>query len=138
MYIWSINSIGRRVYCFLTGQKPGTSGLRKKVPVFKDCPNYLENFVQASFDAVADPTASEGPLAGSSLVVGGDGRYYCKTALTTIIQMACANGVARVIVGTDGLLSTPAVSAMIRRRRCPTSPHLYLASPGSYLGRGRG
>jgi len=98
------------------GQKPGTSGLRKKVPVFTEL-HYLENFIQASFDAVAEPLVEgDGPLAGSTLVVGGDGRYFCKPAIQTIFKMAAANGVAHVIVGTEGLLSTPAVSALIRRR----------------------
>jgi len=98
------------------GQKPGTSGLRKKVPVFQQA-NYLENFVQATFTAVVEPMADEGPLKGSSLVVGGDGRFYCDTAAQVLLKMACANGVGEVIVGTNGLLSTPAVSALIRRRK---------------------
>lgn len=96
------------------GQKPGTSGLRKKVPVFQQA-NYLENFVQASFEAVATPLGEEGPIEGSTLVVGGDGRYMSKPAIQTIIKMACANKLAEVVVGVDGLLSTPAVSGIIRR-----------------------
>eukprot|EP00038_Savillea_parva_P018092 m.22395 g.22395 ORF g.22395 m.22395 type:complete len:593 (-) comp3982_c0_seq1:185-1963(-) len=99
------------------GQAPGTSGLRKKVPVFQQ-PHYLENFVQATFNAVAKPDGLEGPLAGSTLVVGGDGRFLVKEAAQTIIKMAYANGVGRVIVGTNGILSTPAVSALIRRGEC--------------------
>ena len=90
------------------GQLPGTSGLRKKVTVFQQ-PGYLENFVQAVFDAVPG-------LAGNTLVLGGDGRYYNDRAVQTILRMAAANGVAKVIVGRGGLLSTPAASELIRSR----------------------
>ena len=90
------------------GQLPGTSGLRKKVTVFQQ-PGYLENFVQSVFDAVPD-------LAGNTLVLGGDGRYYNDRAVQTILRMAAANGVAKVIVGRGGLLSTPAASELIRSR----------------------
>jgi phosphoglucomutase len=89
-------------------QRPGTSGLRKTVPHFSQ-PGYLENFVQAIFDTVDE-------LAGGTLVLGGDGRYHSDTAIATILRMAAANGVARVLVGRGGLFSTPAVSATIRRR----------------------
>ena len=92
------------------GQKPGTSGLRKKTKVFTQ-PHYLENFIQASFDAL--PAAD---VQGATLVVGGDGRYWNRHAIQVIIKMAFANGVARLFVGKDGLISTPAVSALIRRR----------------------
>ena len=90
------------------GQKPGTSGLRKKVAVFRQ-PDYLENFVQSIFDTVP-------ALAGGTLVLGGDGRYHNRVAAQTILKMAAANGVARVLVGRGALLSTPAVSCVIRAR----------------------
>ena len=90
------------------GQKPGTSGLRKKVTVFQQ-PGYLENFVQSVFDCVPE-------LRGGTLVLGGDGRYHNDRAIQTIVRLAAANGVAQVIVGRDGLLSTPAVSELIRSR----------------------
>ncbi|HMR33448.1 MAG TPA: alpha-D-glucose phosphate-specific phosphoglucomutase [Geminicoccaceae bacterium] len=88
------------------GQKPGTSGLRKKVPVFQQ-PNYVENFVQSIFDSL------EG-FAGRTLVVGGDGRYYNREAIQKIIKMAAAAGFGRIMVGQGGLLSTPAASCVIR------------------------
>jgi phosphoglucomutase len=94
------------------GQRPGTSGLRKKVGVFAQS-GYLENFVQALFDVLPDVQA---PLQGQTLVLGGDGRFYNRVAVQTILRMAAANGVARVLVGQDGLLSTPAASAVIRKR----------------------
>lgn len=90
-----------------SGQKPGTSGLRKKVTVFQQ-PHYLENFVQSIFDSV-------GSLSGQTIVVGGDGRFYNKTAIKTIIKMAAAAGVKSVLVGQNGILSTPAVSCVIRK-----------------------
>jgi phosphoglucomutase len=88
-------------------QRPGTSGLRKKVKVFQQA-HYLENFVQSVFDAL------EG-FGGQSLVVGGDGRYYNRIAIQTILKMAAANGFGRIQVGQGGLLSTPAASAVIRK-----------------------
>ncbi|KAM7276213.1 hypothetical protein ACFE04_018079 [Oxalis oulophora] len=94
----------------IDGQKPGTSGLRKKVKVFTQ-PHYLHNFVQATFDAL---TAEK--VRGATLVVSGDGRYYSKEAIQIIVKMSAANGVRRVWIGQNGLLSTPAVSAVIRER----------------------
>jgi len=88
-------------------QKPGTSGLRKRVDVFRHG-NYLHNFVQAVFD-----TQSE--LVGGTLVLGGDGRFFNREAIQVILKMAAANGLARVLVGQGGLLSTPAASCVIRK-----------------------
>jgi phosphoglucomutase len=90
-----------------TDQKPGTSGLRKKVTVFQSA-HYLENFVQAIFDTIDAP-------AGSTLVLGGDGRYYNREAIQIILKMAAANGFGKVLVGQGGILSTPAASAVIRK-----------------------
>ncbi|MGB5440250.1 MAG: alpha-D-glucose phosphate-specific phosphoglucomutase [Gammaproteobacteria bacterium] len=90
-----------------TDQRPGTSGLRKKVRIFQT-PHYLENFVQSIFDTRVD-------LEGGTLVLGGDGRFYNRHAIQVILRMAAANGVARVIVGQGGLLSTPAASCLIRK-----------------------
>ncbi len=90
-------------------QRPGTSGLRKKVRVFQQ-PHYLENFVQSIFDSVNG-------IADQTLVLGGDGRYYNDQALQVILRMAAANGFGRVITGRCGLLSTPAVSCLIRKHR---------------------
>eukprot|EP00271_Cylindrocystis_brebissonii_P014293 TRINITY_DN35605_c0_g1_i1.p1 TRINITY_DN35605_c0_g1~~TRINITY_DN35605_c0_g1_i1.p1 ORF type:complete len:576 (-),score=113.72 TRINITY_DN35605_c0_g1_i1:322-2049(-) len=94
----------------IDGQKPGTSGLRKKVTVFQQ-PHYLANFVQATFNALpADK------VKGCSLVVSGDGRYYSQDAIQIIVRLSAANGVRSVWIGQHGLLSTPAVSAVIRTR----------------------
>ena len=89
------------------GQQPGTSGLRKKVTVFQQ-PHYVENFLQSIFDALSG-------FAGKALVIGGDGRFYNRVAIQTAIRMAAANGFGEVIVGRGGLVSTPAVSNLIRR-----------------------
>ncbi len=89
------------------GQKPGTSGLRKKVRTFQQA-GYTENFVQSVFDVVDRPE-------GAALVLGGDGRFYNRTAIQQIIRMAAANGYAKVIVGRGGILSTPAASHVIRK-----------------------
>ena len=90
----------------IEGQLPGTSGLRKKTRVFMETP-YLENFIQATFDAI-------GGGVGKTFVVGGDGRYFNKDAIQTIIKMAAGNGASGVIVGQNGILSTPAASHLIR------------------------
>jgi phosphoglucomutase len=90
-------------------QKPGTSGLRKSVPTFQQ-PHYLENFVQSIFDSLEEKE-------GQTLVLGGDGRYYNRQAIQTILKMAAANGMARVLVGCDGILSTPAASCIIRENQ---------------------
>jgi phosphoglucomutase len=91
------------------GQKPGTSGLRKKVVEFQQ-PHYLENFIQSIFNTIA-------PCQGKTLVIGGDGRYYNREAIKIIIRMAVANGFERLLVGQGGILSTPAASCVIRKYR---------------------
>jgi phosphoglucomutase len=93
----------------IDGQRPGTSGLRKKTTVFMS-EGYLENFVQSLFDAT-------GGAAGRTYVLGGDGRFFNDRAVQVILKMAAANGARRVIVGQGGLLSTPAASHLIRRNR---------------------
>lgn len=92
----------------IPGQKPGTSGLRKKTRVFMG-PHYLENYVQSIFDGI-------GGVAGRTLVLGGDGRYFNDRAVQVILRMAAANGAAKVIVGQNAILSTPAASHLIRSR----------------------
>jgi phosphoglucomutase len=96
-------------------QRPGTSGLRKKVAVFRQ-PGYLEAFVQSIFDALPEtiPGAVGDGIAGKRLVLGGDGRFFNDAAAQIILRLMAGNGVARVLVGRDGLLSTPAASAVIR------------------------
>ncbi len=89
------------------GQRPGTSGLRKKVTVFQQ-PHYAENFIQSIFDVLDG-------FAGKTLVIGGDGRFYNSTVVQTAIRMAAANGFGRVLVGQNGWLSTPATSNIIRK-----------------------
>jgi len=88
-------------------QKPGTSGLRKSVKTFRQ-PHYLENFIQSIFDTL-------GNCQGQTLVLGGDGRYYNRPAIQTILKMAAANGFGRIMVGHRGILSTPATSCIIRK-----------------------
>ncbi|QIB35426.1 alpha-D-glucose phosphate-specific phosphoglucomutase [Ancylobacter pratisalsi] len=89
------------------GQKPGTSGLRKKVAVFQQ-PHYVENFVQSIFDSL------EG-FEGETLVIGGDGRFYNREAIQIVLKMAAAAGFGRVMIGKGGILSTPAASCVIRK-----------------------
>ena len=91
------------------GQRPGTSGLRKKTRVFMQS-GYLENFTQSIFDAIDG-------IKGRMLVLGGDGRFFNAAAIQVILRMAAANGAARVIVGQGGILSTPAASNLIRQYR---------------------
>ncbi|MEY8765131.1 MULTISPECIES: alpha-D-glucose phosphate-specific phosphoglucomutase [Francisella] len=88
-------------------QKPGTSGLRNKVTAFQQA-GYLENFVQSIFNSLDD-------IGGKTLVVGGDGRYYNDVAVQIIVRMAAANGFSKIIVGQNGIFSTPAVSCVIRK-----------------------
>jgi len=95
------------------GQRPGTSGLRKKTRVFMQ-PNYLANVVQSVFNVIRE---TAGDFRQHTLVVGGDGRYYNRDAINQIIKMAVANGFGKLLVASGGLMSTPAVSAVIRRRR---------------------
>ena len=90
-------------------QKPGTSGLRKSVPTFQK-PHYLENFVQAIFD-------TQQGYEGGTLILGGDGRYYNRQAIQIILRMAAANGVGRVLVGCEGIVSTPVASCIIRKNQ---------------------
>jgi phosphoglucomutase len=90
-------------------QKPGTSGLRKSVTVFQQ-PHYLENFVQSIFDSLED-------YQGQTIVLGGDGRYYNRQAIQTILKIAAANGVGKILVGCNGILSTPAASCVIREEK---------------------
>jgi phosphoglucomutase len=96
----------------IAGQRPGTSGLRKKVAVFQQ-PHYLENFVQSLFDVLAADTP--GGAASQTLVLGGDGRYHNRAAVQTILRLAAGHGYGRVLVGQGGILSTPALSAVVRK-----------------------
>jgi len=95
------------------GQRPGTSGLRKKTRLFMQ-PNYLANVVQSVFKVIHETTED---FSQQTLVIGGDGRFYNREAIQIIIKMAVANGWGRLLVARGGLMSTPAVSAVIRRRR---------------------
>src|SRR3546814_274539 len=101
----SITTIQTRPFA---DQRPGTSGLRKKTSIFQQ-PHYVENFIQSIFDTVTG-------YRGAILILGGDGRYHNRPGIQTIIKIAIANGVGRIVVGREGLLSTPAVSCLIRRR----------------------
>jgi phosphoglucomutase len=93
----------------IEGQKPGTSGLRKKTAVFRR-PHFLENYVQSTFDGI-------GGIEGKTLVIGGDGRFFNDAAIQIILRMASANDAAKCIVGQGGILSTPAASHLIRLRQ---------------------
>jgi phosphoglucomutase len=100
----------------IAGQRPGTSGLRKKVSAFTQA-MYLENFVQALFDVLNASGPGGQALRGQTLVLGGDGRFHNRAAVQTILRLAAANGVERILLGRGGILSTPAVSAVIRRHQ---------------------
>jgi len=100
----SIKKISTRPF---KDQRPGTSGLRKKVTTFQQ-PHYLENFIQSVFDVI-------GEIRGKTIVLGGDGRFLNKEALQIIIRMAAANGIGRTMLGLGGILSTPAASTIIRK-----------------------
>ncbi len=91
------------------GQKPGTSGLRKKVTTFQQ-PNYAENFIQSVFDVAR-------PSPGATLIIGGDGRFHNRAVIQQAVRMAAANGYGRVLVGRGGILSTPAASHLIRKNQ---------------------
>lgn len=93
-----------------TDQKPGTSGLRKRVTVFQSNAHYAENFIQSIISTIDPAERQEG-----TLVVGGDGRFYLKEAIKLIIGIAAANGIGRLVIGQNGILSTPAVSCIIRK-----------------------
>ena len=101
-------------------QKPGTSGLRKKVRVFAQ-PHYAENFIQSVFDSLDG-------FAGQTLVVGGDGRYLNRDVIQTVLKMAAANGFGRVLVGQGGILSTPAASHACRAAATSAPPASIAAS----------
>lgn len=102
----SINTVYTQPF---SDQKPGTSGLRKQVTVFQQF-HYLENFIQSIFDSLDN-------YQGQTLVVGGDGRFYNRHAIQVILKMAAANGFGKVLVGQNGILSTPAVSCVIRKSK---------------------
>ena len=106
----------------IEGQKPGTSGLRKKTRVFMQR-HYLENFVQAIIDAI-------GGVDGKTLIIGGDGRFFNDRAAQVILRMCAAQGAAKVIIGTNAILSTPAASNLIRVRGADAleAAELHLAS----------
>ncbi|KAJ6978151.1 phosphoglucomutase [Populus alba x Populus x berolinensis] len=103
-----INSVSTKP---IEGQKTGTSGLRKKVKIFKE-ENYLANWIQALFNSLPPEDYKNGVL-----VLGGDGRYFNREASQIIIKIAAGNGVGKILVGKEGIMSTPAVSAVIRKRK---------------------
>lgn len=106
-YLMSVQTVATKPF---DGQKPGTSGLRKRVSVFEQ-EHYTENFVQCILSAIP------GGARGATLVVGGDGRYFSKPAVNKIVRIAAGNGVAKLIIGQNGILSTPAASHVIRLRK---------------------
>ena len=108
-------TIHRVAVAGFAGQRPGTSGLRQKVRVFRQ-PGYVEAFVQSLFEAL--PEAVGDGVAGKTLVLGGDGRFFNDQAIQIILRLAAANRVGQVLVGRGGILSTPATSAVIRKRGC--------------------
>eukprot|EP00927_Polykrikos_kofoidii_P052106 TRINITY_DN45880_c0_g1_i1.p1 TRINITY_DN45880_c0_g1~~TRINITY_DN45880_c0_g1_i1.p1 ORF type:complete len:587 (+),score=83.96 TRINITY_DN45880_c0_g1_i1:75-1835(+) len=110
-------AVSRKTTAPISGQKPGTNGLRKRTTVFMEG-NYLHNYVQSVFDTLVHQGTR---LEGGTLVVSGDGRYFNSEAIQIIIKMALANGVGRIWLGTCGLLSTPATSAVIRNREGGTA-----------------
>ena len=97
----------------IEGMRPGTSGLRKRTRVWETTPHYVENFAQAIVAAWRDVGGLPGP-GGGTLVLGGDGRYFNDAALQRVIRVLAGNGVKRVVVPVDGVLSTPAASALVR------------------------
>ena len=109
----------------IEGQKTGTSGLRKRTKVFTS-ENYLANWVQSLFNALG------AEVKGKTLGLGGDGRYYGKEAAQIIIKLAAGNGFKKIIVGKDAITATPAMSALIRRRKLygESSPCCYAMQPG--------
>ncbi|XP_055339742.1 phosphoglucomutase-1-like [Paramacrobiotus metropolitanus] len=109
MEVLQINTIATEPY---QGQKPGTSGLRKTVKEFQK-PNYTENFVQSIISTVA----ASAKLDGALLIVGGDGRYYCQDAVRIIAKICAAHKVGKLIIGQNGIFSTPAVSNLIRKTK---------------------
>ena len=111
----------------IQGQKPGTSGLRKKTATFQE-PNFLENYVQSIFEGI-------GGAAGKCFVIGGDGRFFNRQAIDVILRMAAANGARECLVGQNGILSTPAASHLIRLNK--TDGGLILSAshnPGTECG----
>lgn len=103
----------------IDGQKPGTSGLRKKTKVFAETENYLENFVASTFVSVQNGNGTDAfdlAITGQALLIGGDGRYWNDVAIQKIVKIGVAMGIRRFWIGKDGLMSTPAVSAVIRER----------------------
>jgi phosphoglucomutase len=96
-------------------QHPGTSGLRKKTRVFMDNPGYTENFIQSVFNTLKEDPSLD--LSKQSLAIGGDGRYLNHEVLQIILSIAVANGFGRIYIPRGGLISTPAMSAVIRQRK---------------------